>query len=60
MPQYKIVFSNKSDPKHPPFWSQTEYCTAPDVATVEAILKRDVSRYVNPELYTWTITETAP
>jgi len=60
MPNYTIVFSNSSDTEVPANWSQTEYCTAPDVATVEAMIRRDAGRFCNVELYTWTITETAP
>jgi hypothetical protein len=60
MPQYTIVFKNQSDTQHPKDWTHVEHCTAPDAATVEAILRRDAGRFVNVDLYTWTITETAP
>jgi hypothetical protein len=60
MPNYTIVFKNKSDPELPPYWSQTEVCTAPDVETVEQMIRRDAGRFVNVDLFTWTITETAP
>jgi hypothetical protein len=59
MPNYTVVLVNNGDTAHPVGWSQTEVCTAPDVATVEAMLRKDAGRYINLELYTWTITETA-
>jgi hypothetical protein len=59
MPNYTVVFSNNGDTAHPANWSQTEVCTAPNVETVEQMIRRDAGRFVNLELYTWTITETA-
>lgn len=60
MPNYTVVLTNRADPAVPPYWTQTEVCTAPDQQTVEAMLRKDAGRYVNLDLYTWTITETAP
>ena len=60
MPNYTVVLRNQSDTKHPANWSQTEVCTAPNVETVEKMIRRDAGRFVNLDLYTWTITETAP
>jgi hypothetical protein len=58
MPHYRILIENVSDTIRKPGWSQTEYCTAPDPETVNKMVIRDMSRFVDPSLYKWTITET--
>lgn len=57
MPQYEITFRNVSDPKNPPNWTQVEHADCPDLATVEAMVRRDAGRYVDLSQYTWTIRE---
>jgi hypothetical protein len=61
MPKYCVIVTNQSDiDARPPIHmgsSQVEYCEAPDPETVELMVRKSISRYTNPDLYTWTITE---
>lgn len=58
MPYYRIDVTNVNSPNHPPGWQHTEYCFAPNTDTVNLMVRKDMSRFVDPDLYTWTITET--
>ena len=63
MPQYQVIVTNQSDTanlERPIGSFYVETCEAPDQATVEAMIQRDLARLVNISNYTWTITETAP
>lgn len=61
MKNYCIIVRNISDhnarPPLAPGQQQIEYCTAPDPETVEAMVRKSISRTGNPADYTWTITE---
>jgi hypothetical protein len=57
MPHYQVIFKNKSNPLFPDNYSQTEYCTADDLAQADAMVRRDCGRFVDVEQHSWTITE---
>lgn len=60
MPKYCVIVVNQSDhASQSPFAvgaQQVEYCEAADPETVERMVRRELSRVTNPDLYTWTIT----
>ena len=61
MPNYCVIVRNVADTEsRTPLaigGQQVEYCTAPNLETVNDIVRRELSRTTDPSLYTWTITE---
>lgn len=61
MPNYCVIVKNIADTQsRTPFaigGQQVEYCSAPDPETVDAMVRKELSKVTDPSLYTWTITE---
>jgi len=57
MPYYKIIITSAANEHRGPNWSQIEYCSAPNVETVNKMAVKDISRFDDATLYKWTVTE---
>jgi hypothetical protein len=60
MPHYEVVFENVSSTHHPQGWKCIEHVSAPDLATVDALVRQDAGRYVNVDQYKWSVREIPP
>ena len=57
MPYYEVIFENVSSTQHPKGWKCIEQLSAPDEATVHALVRQDAGRFVNVDQYQWSIRE---
>ena len=62
MPYYTVIITNQSnslDTIQPPGTHYVETVSAPDLATVELMVRHDLERFVDADQYSWTISESA-
>lgn len=57
MPYYEVIFENVSSTQHPIGWKCIEQLSAPDIATVDALVRQDAGRFVNVDQYKWSVRE---
>lgn len=60
MPYYEVIFENVDSTQHPIGWKCIEHLSAPDEATVNALVRQDAGRFVNVDQYKWSIREITP
>lgn len=57
MPYYEVIFENVSSTQHNIGWKCIEHLSAPDIDTVNALVRQDAGRFVNVDQYKWTVRE---